>query len=263
MVQTLWKQRNLINQFVKREVSGRYKGSYLGMVWSFINPLMMLIIYTYFFSVVFRAKWGGGADESQVEFALILFCGLITFNFFSDIITRSPAIIVSNPNYVKKVVFPLEILPVTIVGAAFVHFLISFGILLVALIVLMGIINWTIILVPLVMLPLALMTLGLSWFFASLGVFIRDIGQFLGVAVQALMFLSPIFYPISIIPENLRGIYYINPISHVVEDMRKVIILGQFPSWSWLLLGTAIGLITTWLGYYWFSKTKGGFADVL
>ncbi|CAM4419169.1 lipopolysaccharide transport system permease protein [Paenibacillus endophyticus] len=263
MLRHLWNQKSLINQFIKREVIGRYRGSYLGIVWSFINPLMMLLIYTYFFSVVFKAKWGGGAGESQVEFALILFCGLITFNLFSDVITRSPSIVINNPNYVKKVVFPLEIFPITILGSALVHFLISLFILTSGLILLMGIFNWTIIFVPIVLLPLLFMSLGLSWFFASLGVFIRDIGQFLGIAVQALMFLSPIFYPISIIPEKFRFFYYINPISYVVEDMRKVIILGQLPDWSWLFIGTIIGVLLSWLGYAWFQKTKGGFADVL
>ncbi|WP_141680302.1 ABC transporter permease [Bacillus sp. FJAT-26390] len=263
MLSKLWRQKSLINQFIKREVIGRYRGSYLGIVWSFINPLMMLVIYTYFFSVVFKAKWGSGVGESQVEFALILFCGLITFNLFSDVITRSPSVVINNPNYVKKVVFPLEILPITILGAALVHFLISLSILTLGLILLMGVFNWTIVFVPIVLLPLLFMTLGLGWFFASLGVFIRDIGQFLGLAVQALMFLSPIFYPISIIPESFRVFYYLNPISYVVEDMRKVIILGQSPDWTWLIIGTLIGMLLSWLGYLWFQKTKGGFADVL
>lgn len=263
ILSNLWKQRNLINQLIKREVIGRYKGSYLGIIWSFINPLMMLVIYTYFFSVVFKAKWGGSAGESQVEFALILFCGLITFNLFSDVITRAPSIVINNPNYVKKVVFPLEIFPVTILGAALVHFLINLTILTIGLILLMGIINWTIIFVPIVLLPLLFMTLGLGWIFASLGVFIRDIGQFIGIAVQALMFLSPIFYPISIIPEKFRVFYYLNPISFVVEDMRKVIILGEMPDWTWLFIGTIMGIFLSWIGYLWFQKTKGGFADVL
>jgi lipopolysaccharide transport system permease protein len=248
----LWENRNVIRQFTKREIIGRYRGSYLGLMWSFLNPVIMLFIYTYFFSVVLNAKWDTGSDN-KVEFALILFCGITTFNLFSEVVTRSPGLIVSNVNYVKKVVFPLEVLPVIALCSSFFHMLISLTILLLGLVILLGVINWTIIFVPLILIPLVLFTIGLGWFFSSLGVYLRDTSQFLGLAVQALMF----------IPSNLKFIYSINPISYVVEDMRRVIIWGQYPNWEWLIVGSVIGFIIALLGHAWFHKTRGGFADVL
>ncbi|TDF96203.1 ABC transporter permease [Paenibacillus piri] len=262
IVVKLWENRNIIKHFTKREIVGRYRGSYLGLLWSFLNPVIMLFIYTYFFSVVLNARWDTGSDN-KVEFALILFCGITTFNLFSEVVTRSPGLIVNNVNYVKKVVFPLEVLPVIALCSSFVHMIISLTILLVGLIILLGIINWTIIFIPLILIPIVLLTIGLGWFFSSLGVYLRDTSQFIGLGVQALMFLCPIFYPISIIPSNLKFIYSINPISYVVEDMRRVIIWGQYPNWEWLIIGTIIGFIISFLGYAWFQKTRGGFADVL
>jgi len=258
----LWKYRDLISQFTKREVVGRYRGSYLGLMWSFITPLFMLLIFTFIFSIVFQARWGV-ENDNKIEFALILFCGLITFNLFAECINRAPVIILTNINFVKKVVFPLEILPVVAVGSALVHAVISLLILIAGLIILLGVVNWTLIFLPLVLLPLLLFTLGLSWFLASLGVYLRDIGQVVGVVTQALMFLSPIFYPISAIPEKFRPIYYLNPISYVVEDMRRITIWGQMPDWNWLITGIILGSLVAILGHAWFQKTRKGFADVL
>jgi lipopolysaccharide transport system permease protein len=258
----LWKNSELIKQFVKREVIGRYRGSYLGIFWSFLTPLFMLAVYTFVFSVVFESRWGTGSG-SKLEFALVLFCGLTTFNIFAETVNRAPGLIVGNVNYVKKVIFPLEILPVVALGNAMVQALISLSLLLVALVFFMGVINWTIILIPLVLLPLILLSLGLGWFFASLGAYLRDVGHLIGIAVQVLMFMTPIFYSITSIPENLRWVFYLNPINNVVEDMRRVVIWGQLPNWQWLVLGTVIGGIVAVLGYAWFEKTRGGFADVL
>lgn len=258
----LWKHRELIKQFTTREVIGRYKGSYLGILWSFITPLLMLLVFTFVFSVVFKARWGVGTG-SKIEFALVLFCGLTTYQLFAECVNRAPGLVLSNVNYVKKVVFPLEILPVVALGSALVQVFISLFILVIGLIVLMGVFNWTLVFVPLVLLPIMLFTLGLGWFLASLGVYLRDIGQVVGVITQALMFLSPIFYPVAAIPEELRPIYYWNPISYVVEDMRRVMVWGQLPDWNWLLLGTLIGIAVAVLGHAWFQKTRKGFADVL
>ena len=254
---------SLIKQFVKRDIAARYKGSYLGIVWSFITPLLMLTIYTFVFSVVFQARWGSDVETSKAEFALLLFSGLIVFNLFSEVISKSPTLVVSNANYVKKVVFPLEILPIVTLGSALFHALISLVILIVGAFVTLGEIHWTILLFPIVILPMLLVTLGLSWLFASLGVYIRDIGQIVTVAIPALMFLSPIFYPISSIPEELRFLYYFNPVSYVVEDARRVLIWGEMPHWDWFGYGMIIGTIVFALGYIWFNKTRKGFADVI
>ncbi|BCJ87786.1 ABC transporter permease [Effusibacillus dendaii] len=262
IISNLIKHKELIKQLTKREVVARYKGSYLGIAWSFLTPLLMLVIYTFVFSVIFKAKWGVGSD-SKTEFALVLFCGLITYNLFSEVVSRAPSLILANVNYVKKVVFPLEILPVVALGSALVNLAISLVILIVGLAILLQTFHWTIVLLPLVLLPLVLFTTGFAWFLASLGVYIRDIGQVIGVAIQILMFMSPIFYPISSIPKEFQEFFYWNPISFVVEDMRRILVWGQFPDWNWLLFGTLLGGLFTVLGYVWFQRTRGGFADVL
>ncbi|MFD2331429.1 ABC transporter permease [Cohnella sp. GCM10020058] len=256
--------RQLIYSFTKREIQLRYKSSYLGILWSFVTPLFMLLIYTYFFSVVFQNKWGSGADDGgKFQFAIFLFCGLTVFNFFSDVINRAPSLIISNTNYVKKVVFPIEILPVTSIGSALFHMVISLVLLLISVVICYGTIHWTIVLLPIVLIPLILLSLGLSWFFAALGVFVRDVTQFLGLAVQALMFLSPVFYPLSIIPERLWFIYKLNPLTGIIENMRNILITGEMPEWSSIGISFLLGLVVSILGYVWFRKLRGGFADVL
>jgi lipopolysaccharide transport system permease protein len=224
--------------------------------------LFMLAVYTFVFSIVFEAKWETGTG-GRMQFALLLFCGLTTFNIFAECLNRAPGLIVGNVNYVKKVIFPLEILPVVMLGSALVQAGISLGLLLVTSLLSTWTIHWTIIFLPLVLLPLMLLCLGLGWFFASLGTFLRDIGHVVGILVQVLMFMTPIFYPISKIPERLRWIFYLSPINYVVEDMRSIFIWGQMPNWSWLLIGTILSGIIAILGYAWFQKTRGGFADVL
>lgn len=259
---SLWREKQLIGQFVKREIAIRYRGSYLGLLWSFITPFCMLVVYTFVFSVVFQARWGDG-DGGKAAFALLLFAGITTFNILSEVLLKAPYVVIGNANYVKKVVFPLEILPVVTLGAALVNAGISLLILLVGVFFVQGAVHWTAVFVPVVLMPLLLFSLGFGWLLASLGVFLRDIGHIIGLGVQALMFLSPIFYPISAIPAELQIIYYINPLSYVVEDMRRIVVNGQLPSWEWLLLGTAVGLVVAVLGYNWFQKTRGGFADVM
>lgn len=257
-----WRLRQLISQFTKRDIISRYRGSYLGVLWSFLTPLFMLIVYTFVFSVVFKARWGTDGG-SKTEFALILFSGLITFNIFSEVVSRAPGLIINNVNYVKKVVFPLEILPIVTLVSALFNAAISLLILIIGLAVLMGVFNWTIIFLPLVLCPLLLLSLGLSWFLASLGVFLRDISQIIGVVIQILMFLTPIFYPATAIPTDFRTLLYLNPLSYVIEDMRRILVWGQFPEWGWLLWGTLLSAIVAILGYTWFQRTRGGFSDVL
>lgn len=258
----IWHSRDLIWQLTKREVVGRYRGSILGLFWSFFNPILMLTIYTFVFSVVFKARWGTGG-ESRFEFALILFAGLIVYNLFAECITRAPSLIVSNANYVKKVVFPLEILPLITMGAALFHGIVSLGVLLVFYLLVTASLHWTIIFVPVVIFPLLLMTLGISWFLASFGVFLRDVAQTIGIFVMVLMFLSPIFYPMSAIPTKYQVFIYLNPLTFIIEQMRDVLIWGKLPSWSGLCLVMLIGMLVAWLGLIWFQKTRKGFADVL
>lgn len=254
--------KHLLIQLIKRDILQRYRGSYLGLIWSFVTPLFMLIIYTYFFGFVFNNKWGETLNDNKFEFALVLFCGLLIFNFFSETITKSPSLMISNTNLVKKVVFPLEILPIVLTGSALFHMLISIVILFIGILI-VGTVHWTVIFLPLVIFPIILLSLGFSWFLSSLGVFIRDISQFIGLAMQALMFMSPIFYPISIIPDSLRFIYYINPLTYVVEDVRRVMMWGLLPNWKFTIIGFLLSFSIYFLGFLWFKKTKGGFSDVL
>lgn len=258
----IWRSRDLIWQMTKREVVGRYRGSFLGLFWSFFNPVLMLIIYTFVFSVVFKARWGTGG-ESRFEFALILFCGLIAFNLFAEVLSRAPTLILGNVNYVKKVVFPLEILPLVAMGAALFHGIVSLGVLLVFYVLVSASLHWTIVFAPLVILPLILTTLGMSWFLASLGVFLRDVAQVVGLLVTVLMFLSPIFYPVSAIPAKYQVFIYMNPLTFIIEQMRDVLIWGKLPSWSGLCLVMLVGMLVAWGGLVWFQKTRKGFADVL
>lgn len=259
---SFWRNRQLILQFIKRDISSKYKGSYLGKIWSILTPLFMLAIYTFVFSVVFQARWNVDTNN-KLDFAFIIFSGIIAFNIFSDVILRAPNLIISNVNFVKKIVFPLEILVVVAMGSALFLAGINVLILVLGQFLLNGVIQWTIVLLPVVLLPLVLITLGLGWFLASLGTYYRDISHVIGLIVSALMFMSPIFYPVSNIPENLRGIYSLNPISHIVEDMRRVLVFGQMPNWEWILFGSLIGLVMSVLGLKWFNKTRGGFSDVL
>ncbi|MEB0047242.1 MULTISPECIES: ABC transporter permease [unclassified Pseudomonas] len=258
---SLWRNRNLLTAATKREVVGRYRGSFFGILWSFFNPLLMLAVYTFVFSVVFKARWGG--SESKTEFALVLFAGMIVFNLFSECINRAPNLILGNPNYVKKVIFPLEILPWIGLGAAFFHFLISLGVWLLAYIVFFGVPHLTVLYLPLILLPFMFFIMGISWALASLGVYLRDVGQFIGILTTILMFLSPIFYPVSALPEAYRGLLYMNPLTPVIEQTRAVLFFGQTPDFAMLGVYLIATSLIAWLGFFWFQKTRKGFADVI
>jgi lipopolysaccharide transport system permease protein len=262
MVVSLWHNRSLIHASAKREVLGRYRGSVLGLLWSFFNPLFMLSVYTFVFSEVFKARWSGGS-ESKTEFALVLFAGLIVFNLFAECINRAPGLILSNPNYVKKVVYPLEILPFVALLSALYHAIISLGVWLVAYLALFGMPHFTLLYMPLVALPLCLFILGLSWVLASLSVFLRDVSQFIGAATTVLMFLSPIFYPASALPEAYRVLIYWNPLTPAIEMVRDVLYWGKAPNIALLGVYWLVTSLTAWLGFAWFQKTRKGFADVL
>lgn len=262
MVSSIWRNRSLIQSFIKREVVGRYRGSMLGLLWSFFNPVFMLLVYTFVFSVVFKARWGGGSD-SKTEFALVLFAGLIVFSLFSECINRAPSLILSNANYVKKVVFPLEILPIVSLGSAMFHTFISLGVWFAAYLILFGIPPMTALLLPLVILPLMLFVVGLSWALASLGVYLRDVSQMIGVMTTVLMFLSPIFYPASALPEEYRHWLYLNPLTPMIEQTRDILYWGKLPDWTLLAICTFSASFVAWFGFAWFQKTRKGFADVI
>ena len=257
----LWQRRDLIYQLTSREIAGRYKGLNFGIFWSFINPLLMLGVYTFVFGHVMKASWGTRTGTG--EFALTLFCGLSVFNIFAECLGRASSLIFSNPNYVKKVVFPLEILPVTAFGAAFFHGLISFSILMVFAVCIRSALPLTAFLFPVVLMPLVFLSIGVGWMLSALGVFLRDIGYVMNVVTQALVFVTPVFFPVENVAEKYRIFMYINPLSAVVENARTVLLRGEMPDWMWLLKVTLFSLVFMQIGYIFFMKSKKAFADVI
>jgi lipopolysaccharide transport system permease protein len=263
MTKSMWGNRMLISRMVNREVVGRYNGSILGLGWSLLNPLFMLILYTFLFSVVFDIRWGVEGDQGNIAFAVVLYVGLICHSILTEVATRAPVLIQQNVNYVKKVVFPLEILPPVIMGSAIFHAIASILVLLLLFLVTHGFIYWTAVLAPLVLLPLLPVTLGFAWFLASVGTYLRDVGQTVGLISTALLFFSPVFYPLSALPEQFRGLLFLNPLTFIIEEARQVLIFGQLPNWMGLAIYTLVSLLFCWVGFWWFQKTRKGFADVL
>ena len=262
---TLWRHRHLMRQITAREITQRYRGSYLGILWSFIIPLLMMAVYTFVFSVVFKARWRSDAttESSMGEFALTLFAGLTAFNVFAEVVNRAPALILGVPNYVKKVVFPLEILPVVATASAVINSFISAGLVVIGSLLLLHKVPATLLLLPLAYLPLIFLTLGMGWFLASLGVYIRDVAQIIGVGVQILFFISPVFYPISAVPAAIRPILQLNPLTPILESFRQVLLWGEPLHWGAWLAWTAGTFAFALFGYAWFASTKKGFADVM
>ncbi|MBP9217551.1 MAG: ABC transporter permease [Sterolibacterium sp.] len=260
-----WRHRHLLGQLIRREVLGRYRGSFLGLLWSFVNPALMISVYTFVFSVVFQARWGASASGSsnRIEFALLLFAGLIVFNLFAECLSQAPSLILNHTSYVKRVVFPLEILPWVTLGSALFHAGINLLVLLVAMTLTGQPPGWMALCWPLVIAPLLLLILGLTWLLASIGVFLRDIGQLVSMALTALMFMSPIFYPASALPAAFRDWLFLNPLTLIIEQTRAVLIDHRPPDLLALGLYTALALAIAWLGFAWFQKTRKGFADVV
>jgi lipopolysaccharide transport system permease protein len=267
MVRHLWGYRDLIRQFAVREVLVRHKGTALGLTWAIAQPLLTLGIYTFIFGFVFQNRWGaeklGGPEWAN--FLLNFFAGFVLFGFFSETVNRSPTFITDHPNLVRKVVFPLEIFPVTAVGAGLVYSGCSLVLLLLTTLILAGTFSWTIVFFPLVLLPLLMLTLGVSWFFASMGVFVRDVRQVVPVMTQLLFFVTPIFYDIE--SPGIRPVYKqiirLNPFTTIVESGRRTLLWGQPPEWLPLGIVTALSLVVMILGYAWFAKSKRGLADVI
>jgi lipopolysaccharide transport system permease protein len=222
----------------------------------------MLAVYTFVFSEVFKARWNATSD-SKTEFALVLFAGLLIFNLFSECINRAPGLILSNVNYVKKVVFPLEILPFVALLSSLFHAAISLAVWLLAYTLLIGIPHATALYLPLILVPFLLFVLGFSWALASLGVYLRDVSQFIGIFTTVLMFLSPLFYPASNLPQPYRQWLNFNPLTPVIEQTRAVLYWGQPPNFTLLAIYCVATFFVAWLGFAWFQKTRKGFADVL
>jgi len=257
-----WRHRALISRLARREVEGRYRGSLLGLTWSVATPLLMLAVYTFVFSVVFKARWGTGS-ERRGEFALVLFSGLLTFGLFSECVNRAPGTILESVSYVKKVVFPLEILAwVGLLGALF-NTAIGVLILLAGHLALGVLPPLSTLLLPVLLVPLCLLVLGTTWFLSSVGVFLRDIRQIVPILTTVLLFVSPIFYPASAVPEPYRSFLSLNPLAPTVESVRAALFFGQAPDWASWVSSLGLSSVVCWLGFTWFANTRRAFADVL
>ncbi len=255
---------SLIIRMTKHQILAKYRGSIFGLLWSIALPILMLATYTFVFGFVFQARWGQSQiDSNPFEFAVIMFAGLIIFNLFSECIAPSPGLITSNVNFVKKVIFPLEILPIITLGVALFHATISLAVLLLFLFLLDYAFSWSMLWLPIIIMPLLLLILGFSWFLASIGVFIRDISQVIGMLLTMVLFLCPIFYPLSSSPVELRGYLIFNPLTIIVEQVRTILIWGEQPDWALLSIYSIVSLTIAICGLFWFKKTRKGFADVL
>lgn len=259
----LYAHRNLIRQLAWAEIVRQFKGTYLGMIWSILNPLMTLTVYTLVFGVFLKASFGAVSGAGALDFPLNLFCGLIVYNVLAGTVGRAPPLIVENPNYVKKVVFPLEVLPVSVLASSLVTA--AGGLAIVLPIVLFSCPNVSraMLLFPLMLIPLCALALGAAWLLSSLGVFLRDIGQALTVLLQLLFFASPVIYPLSAVPEFLRYYMELNPLTPILEGARRTLIQGIAPDWTSYCFALILSLFIMQAGYCWFMKSKRAFADVL
>lgn len=257
------RHRSLLWQMTRRNIETRYRGSVLGLVWSFIQPLMMLFIYTFVFSIVFKAKWNVTVGDSQGVFPVIMFSGMAMYNIFQESVLLNCTVIVGNQNLVKKVIFPLEILPIAQMGATALLGVAWLILLVIGVLIVFNHVCWTLVFVPLVYFPLLMITLGVSYFVASLGVFFRDIQYVAGIVLQVLFFMTPVFYPIENVPARFQPILRVNPLSPILEQGRQVMIFGEVPDpWLWLQ-SFVVAFLVLHFGYMWFRSTKRGFADVL
>ncbi|MDY0073259.1 MAG: ABC transporter permease [Thauera sp.] len=258
----LWQHRELILAIARRELAARYRGSALGVVWLLLAPLLMLAVYSFVFGVVFQVRWGG-IGESRLMFAAVLFCGIAIFGLFAEVINRSPQLVLSQVNYVKKVVFPLEVLSCALVLSSAVNFLIALFVLLVFIALSMGMPPLTVLALPVLLIPFLLGLLSVSWMLAALGVYVRDIAQLTGLLATALMFMCPVFYPLSVVPAAYQPYLWLNPMTHVVEAMRAVLIHGELPSAATVLWWWGIALVMMVCGGLFFRRLRPGFADVM
>ena len=263
MFSSLFKNKYLFLQMLKREIQGRYRGSQLGFLWAFMYPVLMLLVYTFVFGMVMRVKWGV-AGQDNIEFGIILFAGLLLHGMLAEVLVGAVGLITGNSQYVKKVVFPLPLLSLVSLANALFHMLLGMLILIVMFLVTGGTLHWTILLAPVVLLPFVLFLLGASWFISVLGVYVRDLSQFMGVLVTIMLFLGPIVYPFSRVPEAIKSyVLWLNPLTIVVEQFRAVVLFGQMPDWNLLGIYSIFAVLMLALGTWFFDKTRDGFADVI
>jgi len=260
----LWElpgRSELVLSLARRELLLRYKGSALGVIWAVLTPVVMIVIFTFIFAGIFGARFG--VRSSPWEYAIYLFCGLLPWNMFQETLILSATTIVSHANLVKRVVFPLETLPIAQALAALANQMFGTLALLVATIIIRQELHLTVLWLPLLLIPQLVATLGAAWLIASLGVFLRDIAQGISLFLMAWMYLTPIIYPESIVPERYRFYININPFTPLIRSYRRILIEGAAPDWSGLAYFTAVAILCFLFGYWWFAKTRKNFADVI
>lgn len=257
-----WQHRELIMRLARREVEARYRGSMLGIIWSLLVPLILLAVYTVVFSTIFKAQWALPIT-GQGQFALVLFSGMILFNMFAECCNRAPGLMFDNVNYIKKIVFPLEAIPWVTVAVSLFNCAVSLAAFLFAYLALIGLPPPSAILLPLMLLPLVLLSVGVLWLLSSLGVYLRDIQQFVPVFITVLMYINPIFYPRDRLPHSLSMLLQFSPLAVPVEGMRAAMFGGQLPGVRLLAFHILLTWGIAWLGLMWFLKTRKGFADVV
>jgi len=262
-MQRFLKHKLLVVQLLRRDIESRYRGSVLGIFWSLLTPLLMLSMYTFVFQTVFKSRWTDGAGETQLGFAIILFLGLSLHGLLTETLIKSPSLIIGHQNFVKKIVFPLQLLPCVNLLSALFSFAINLLLLLILMFIELHRIPLTAVLFPLVLIPYLILLLGLGWFLAALGVYIRDVQQIMATLGTLLLFLSPVFYASTVLPEAFRAFLFLNPLSLIVEASRAVLIYEQQPDWGALASYFCVSLVFAFLGYAFFKKVRPGFADVL
>jgi len=263
MFKGLLSHKYLFLQMLKREIQQRYRGSQLGFLWAFFYPILMLLVYTFVFGFGMRAKWGVEGQDN-LDFGVILFAGLLCHSLLTEVMVGSVTLITGNAQYVKKVVFPLEILTLVSLAIAIFHMFLGVCILILIHLVLGNSLYWTILLTPIVLAPLVIFLLGVSWFVSVLGVYVRDLSQVMGVFMTVLLFMGPIVYPLSMIPSVMQPyVYWLNPLTVVVEQFRAVALFGQMPNWGDLGIYTLFAFLMLFVGQWFFNRTREGFADVI
>lgn len=265
-VTSLWLNRDLLWQFCLREVQLRHKGSHLGLVWALLNPLLMLGLYVFVFGYIFKGKFGALANETPVDYALGVFLGLSIFQFLAETVALAPNLIVANANLVKKVVFPLEILPASSVGAATFHLLISLALVLLGISLVGRGLTGGVLWLPIIILPVALLALGIAWLIAAIGVFLRDLTQITQFVTLTLMYASAVFYPVEKIPETsvvLWKVLRLNPLLLALELARDAVLWNRSLNYHHLAYLYAVSILTCYLGHKIFRHLKPSFADVL
>ncbi len=261
---SVWQHRSLLRQLITRNIAQKYKGAVLGFFWNFIQPLLMLCVYSFVFCFVFKVReWGDTGINTPGAYPVIMFCGIAAYNLFSEGVNTSCGLVVNNPNYVKKVIFPLDILIVGQVLSGFATGILWFLLVLAGAVAVFHEIHWTVLLLPVVLLPLFFITLGVGFFVSSLQVFLKDTRYVVTVLLQMLFYMTPIFYSLDRIPERYHQFLRLNPLTSIVTELRNIFLFGKLPDWADLGVAYLLSLIILQLGYFWFKRTKGGFADVL